>query len=202
MQSKRLDKALAMAKPGDYFIVEFGHNDEKDRGPGSGAWYNFSHNLKTFVDRIKAKGCNVILATPTARRAFDHGKLVDTHGEYPAATKAVAQRENVGLIDLTTMSSQMFEALGSEGSKRLLVHYPANTFERQTKEFADNTHFNPFGAYEISKCIVMGLKKLNLPLTKNLKEDWKDFDPTKPDNWQDFNVPMTSNFEIAKPDGN
>ena len=41
-RSNRLDKILSMMKPGDYVICEFGHNDQKEKSPGSGAWYNFS----------------------------------------------------------------------------------------------------------------------------------------------------------------
>ncbi len=202
MASKRLDKALSMAKAGDYFLIEFGHNDEKDRGAGSGAWYNFSYNLKTFIDRIKAKGCTPILITPTARRFFDGDKLKDTHGEYPVATRTIAQREGVGLIDLTAMTTTLFETCGVEGSKRLLVHYAANTFPGQDKELADNTHFNVFGAYEVAKCVIMGMKTLNLPFVSHLRNDWNDFDPAKPDDWQTFNLMPAANAEIEKPDGN
>ncbi|MBE6340862.1 MAG: rhamnogalacturonan acetylesterase [Bacteroidales bacterium] len=202
MASKRLDKALSMAKAGDYFLIEFGHNDEKDRGAGSGAWYNFSHNLKTFIDRIKAKGCTPILITPTARRFFEGNNLKDTHGEYPAATRAVAQREGIGLIDLTEMTMTLFSACGPEGSKHLLVHYPANSFPGQETALADNTHFNVFGAYEVAKCIIMGLKKIEAPFIKYLRSDWQDFDPAKPDNWESFKLMPADNAEIEKPDGN
>ena len=48
----------------------------------------------------------------------------------------------------------------------------------------------------------MGLKKLNVPFINELRPDWVDFDPAKPDDWKAFSVPMTKTFEIAKPDGN
>lgn len=47
LASNRLDKILAMMKKGDYVICEFGHNDQKEKSAGSGAWYNFSYNLKS-----------------------------------------------------------------------------------------------------------------------------------------------------------
>ena len=202
MASKRLDKALSMAKAGDIFIVEFGHNDEKDKGAGSGAWYNFSHNLKTFIDRVHEKKCEIVLVTPTARRAYAEGKLRDTHGEYDDATRAVASREKVPLIDLTEMSTRLYEAYGEEGSKHFLVHYAAGTWPDQDKELADNTHFNSFGAYEISKCIVMGLKKADVSVVSRLCGDWADFDPSHPDDWTAFKVPAVLKTEIKKPDGN
>ena len=45
----RLKKILSLAKEGDYIFVEFGHNDQKAKSPGSGAWYDFSRNLKSKV---------------------------------------------------------------------------------------------------------------------------------------------------------
>jgi lysophospholipase L1-like esterase len=202
MASKRLDKALSMAKKGDVFFVEFGHNDEKDKGPGSGAWYNFSHNLKTFIDKIREKECEVVLITPTARRAFKDGELKDTHGDYPTVTRMTAEREKTGLIDLTKMTTDMYLALGEEGSKKVLVHYAAGTYPGQDKELADNTHFNTFGAWEVSKCIVMGLKAMGSDICKNLRPWWADFDAKKPDEWQKYSIPAVEKFEVVKPDGN
>ncbi|MGX8695518.1 MAG: rhamnogalacturonan acetylesterase, partial [Prevotella sp.] len=138
------------------------------------------------------------------RRQFsDDGKSIrNTHGDFPAAMKMVAEKENVPLIDLHAMTTTMYLALGEEGSKHLLVHYPANTFPDQPKALADNTHFNPFGAYEVAKCVVMGMKQINLPLVKLLRPDWQDFDPAHPDDWQTFQWAPAKNAEIVKPDGN
>lgn len=204
LSSRRLDKILSMMKKGDYVIVEFGHNDEKDKRPGRGAWYNFSYGLKVFIDQVRDKGGNIILCTPTMRRAWekDNKTIANTHGDFPAAVRAVAERENVPLIDLTEMSKTFFETLGFENSKRALVHYPAGTFKGQTNAFADNTHFNPFGAYEVAKMIVMGLKQTNSPLIQNLRSGWADFNPAQPDDWNAFHWTPSPMTEFIKPDGN
>jgi hypothetical protein len=81
----------------------------------------------------------------------------------------------------------------------MLVHYPKEMYGR---ELADNTHFNPFGAYEVAKCVVMGMKQLRLPLVKYLRDDWTDFDPTHPDDWKSFKWAPSRIVENAKPDGN
>ena len=128
-----------------------------------------------FIDEARAKQCNVVLVTPTARRSFHDGHNQNTHGDYPAAVLAVSQREGIPMIDLTAMSTQLYDTFGDEGSKQLLVHYPANTFPDQPTALADNTHFNTFGAYELSKCIVMGIKQLGLPIAKYLRHDWTAF---------------------------
>lgn len=204
MAQGRLDKILSLLKKGDYVICEFGHNDEKEKGPGTGAYYHYSVALKKFVDMVRAKGGNIIFCTPTQRRTFDKEQLhvTNSHGDFPAAMKAVAQRENVPLIDLNAETKTLYETMGYEGCKALLVHYPMGTFPWQQKAFADNTHFNPFGAYELSKLIVMGLKRINSPLADFLVDDWKDYSPTQPDEQSSFYWPLSPLFDGKKPDGN
>ena len=200
----RLDKILSTLRPGDYVICEFGHNDEKEKKPGDGAWYSYTRNLKIFVDRVREKGGNLILVTPTARRFFeaDQHTLRNTHGDYPEAMRTVARRENVPYIELNGMSTTLYQTLGFEGSKKALVHYPANTFADQPKPLADNTHFNPFGAWEVAKMVVMGLKQLQSPLAAHLRGDWQDFDPAYPDDPETFVWYPSGNTSLTKPDGN
>ena len=153
---------------------------------------------------MRQKGAQIVFCTPTQRRQFenDNKTIRNTHGDFPAAMKQVAEREQVPLIDLNQMTKTFFEALGYENSKRALVHYPANTFPNQPKELADNTHFNPYGAYEVAKCVVMGIKQLKLPLADYLRSDWRDFNPARPDDWKTFKWAPARNADLVKPDGN
>ena len=200
--SKRYEKVLSMAKPGDYVFVEFGHNDEKDKGAGSGAYYNYAHNLKIFVDRARQKGLNVVFLTPTARRSFDeNGKNKNTHGDYPKAMKEVAARENVPVIDITDMTTTLYESLGVEGSKKALVHYPAGTFKGQDKDLADNTHFNTYGATQVAKCVREGIAEKLPELAKHLKPYTK-YSPAQPDDPETFYWPLSTFVKIEKPLGN
>ena len=142
-----------------------------------------------------------MFCTPTQRRAFNDDKktLRNTHGDFPAAMKMVAEKENVPLIDLNQSTKVFFEALGFEDSKRALVHYPAEMYGRKLE---DNTHFNPYGAYEVAKCVVMGMKQLNLPIVKYLRADWQDFNPAQPDDPDAFVWHMSAGSNLTKPDGN
>ena len=199
--SNRLDKILTTLKKGDYVFVEFGHNDEKEKKPGDGAWYHYQYQLKIFVDQVRKKGADIVFCTPTQRRAFNDDKktLMNTHGDFPAAMKMVAEKENVPLIDLNSLTKTFFETLGYEDSKRALVHYPKEMYGR---ELADNTHFNTYGAYEVAKCVVMGMKQLNLPIVQYLRADWQDFNPAQPDDWKTFKWAPSRISENVKPDGN
>ena len=199
--SNRLDKILTTLKKGDYVFVEFGHNDEKEKKPGDGAWYHYQYQLKIFVDQVRKKGADIVFCTPTQLRAFNDDKktLMNTHGDFPAAMKMVAEKENVPLIDLNSLTKTFFETLGYEDSKRALVHYPKEMYGR---ELADNTHFNTYGAYEVAKCVVMGMKQLNLPVVQYLRADWQDFNPAQPDDWKTFKWAPSRISENVKPDGN
>lgn len=202
IQQNRLEKIKKELKKDDYVLVEFGHNDEKDRHPGSGAWYNFSMNLKTFIDELRPLGARIIFVTPTERRNFQNGMAQPTHGDYPVAIRTIAERENVPLIDLTVATTTLFNAMGEEGSKHLLVHYPMGTFPGQETELKDNTHANAFGAFEISKLVIEGMKKLGINLTDYLRNEWPGFTPSEPDDWQQFYWPLTPSGYTEKPAGN
>ncbi|WP_321478726.1 rhamnogalacturonan acetylesterase [uncultured Bacteroides sp.] len=199
----RLKKALTQMKAGDYIFIQFGHNDQKQKGPGIGAYYSFMTNLKIFIDKARAKGAHPVLITPTQRRSFNsEGKITDTHGEYPDAMRWLAHKENIPLIDLNAMTRILYEAMGVEKSKKAFVHYPAKTFPGQTKALADNTHFNPYGAYQIAKCIIEGMKQNHLQLIKYLRKDYNSFDPSHPDKLSSFHWNASPFTEIEKPDGN
>lgn len=197
----RLEKIRSEVKPGDYVVVEFGHNDKRDRMPGYGAWYNFTTNLKTFIDVLKAKGATVILVTPMERREFADGRVKRSHGDYPAAVRAVAERERLPLIDLTSSTAALYEAFGDEGSKKLFVYCKAGDYPGIRKDLSDDTHTGAFGAYETSKLVVMAMKGLGLGLTEFLHPRWKDFSPIKPDNPEDFYWPSTPSVGTKKPAG-
>lgn len=199
----RLKKALTQMKKGDYVFIEFGHNDQKQKGPGKGAYYSFLTSMKTLVDEVQAKGATAVLVTPTQRRSFDdNGKITDTHLDYPDAVRWMAQKENIPLIDLHQMTRTLYEALGKEDSKKAFVHYPAGTYPNQTNALEDNTHFNPYGAYQIAKCIIEGMKTAHIGLINHLRSDYKNYNPAQPDDWGSFWWDESPFTEIEKPDGN
>jgi lysophospholipase L1-like esterase len=200
--ANRLKKALSQMKPGDYLLMEFGHNDQKQKGPGKGAYYSFATSLKTFIDEVRLKGGHPVLVTPTCRRSFKNGMIQNTHLDFPNAIHWLAEKEDIPLIDLQKMTRILFESLGEENSKKAFVHYPAGTFPHQAKAFADNTHFNPYGAYEIAKCVIEEMKRIGLPITDFIKEDYSPYHPATPDNPDTFHWDASPFIELEKPDGN
>ncbi|MBD0832593.1 rhamnogalacturonan acetylesterase [Aestuariibaculum sp. TT11] len=201
--AKRLDKILSLMKPGDYLFIEFAHNDEKQKGPGIGPWESYTNLLNEYINKARDKGGIPILCTPTQRRAFNSdGSLKETHGDFPAAMRKVAINASVPLIDITEMTTKMYESWGDEVSRNAFVQYPANTFPGQFTKLEDNTHFNSFGANEIAKCVVQAIKDLNLYLAHYLRRNIPKYNPLAPNEINNWNLPLSSRFEVKKPDGN
>lgn len=200
---RRLNKMLSLIKAGDYAFVEFGHNDQKQSGPGIGAFTSYTNNLKIFITEVRKKGGNPVLVTSMQRRSFDSlGKIIHTLGDYPEAVRRVAKEENVPLIDLNRVSKIMYEAWGPQESLKAFVHFPANTFPNQKADLKDNTHFTPFGASQIAKIIIEGIRQ-NVPaLAKHIKPDMPKFNAAAPDNFGAFYWPVSLLVNTSKPDGN
>lgn len=201
--SKRLQKVLSTMKAGDYLFIEFGHNDQKEKGPNDGAFKSYSERLKLFISEVKKKGGIPVVVTPANRRSFgEDGKITNSLADYPEAARQMAKQENVALIDLNAMTKVLYETLGPDKSKKAFVIYPANTWPGQTKDFNDNTHFNGYGAYELAKCIIEGMRNNKLDIAKYLTDDLPAFDPAHPDPVESFSLPISPKSSVVKPDGN
>jgi lysophospholipase L1-like esterase len=152
-------------KPGDWVIIQFAHNDEKIFPNARG---EFQDNLRRFVTDVRAKKANPILATPCARRSFDDsGKLLETHGDYPDAVRAVAAETKVPLLEMNRLTMTLEEGHGAEGSKRLHLWIAPGVYQRQPEGYMDNTHYSAYGAERVAALAVQEMIRLKLPLA-----DW------------------------------
>src|SRR5205823_3705770 len=105
------------------------------------------------------------------------------------------------LIDLNAMSKVLYEALGPEASKKAFVHYPAGSLPGQEKELKDDTHFNAYGAYELARCIVEGIKANRLGIARFLVDDVPAFDPAHPDPVARWSLPASPASTLTAPEG-
>lgn len=203
-RQKRLDKVLSMMNKGDYLLIQFGHNDQKDTRKGAGPFTTYKDNLKHYVTATRAKGGLPVLVTPMERRRFDaSGKTMTTLADYALAVRQIGMEEKVPVIDLHAMSLQFYEALGPEQSTKAFAHYAANSFPGQDKALKDDTHHNAYGGYELARCVVEGIR-LSVPgLAVHLAKDAGTFDPKKPDVPADFRLPVSpASGPVQKPAGN
>lgn len=151
---------IANAEPGDFVIIQFGHNDEVITKKSYTNPEQFRLNLIAFVHDVKAKGASPILCTSVARRKFnEEGQLVPTHGDYPDIVRAVAQEQNVPLIDMEKITSEWLQNVGVEGSKQFFHKIPPGVSKLYPRGLDDNTHFNEVGAREVAKFFVHEVKK-------------------------------------------
>ncbi|MFM7242653.1 MAG: rhamnogalacturonan acetylesterase, partial [Planctomycetaceae bacterium] len=199
---RRLDKILAQLRPGDFVLIQFGHNDQKAKGEAAGAFAGYATLLAEFVDRIRDREGRPVLVTSVARRRFDDtGTVVESLGDFPEAVRRVADDKDVPLVDLNAMSKRLYQALGVEGSKDVFLHVPAHTYPGQSEPIRDDTHFSAYGAYEIARCVVEGIRRDVPGLAPLLAADVEPFDPGHPDPPDSVSIPASPFEVLAVPDG-
>lgn len=163
----RWKAVLEKITPGDYVIIQFGHNDEKKdekrhTDPGS----TFDANLRKFVLEAREKGATPILMNSVVRRNFSGSKtavadddlrdnssknlsegdtLIDTHGEYLVSPRNVAKELNVIFVDANKITHDLEQGLGSEGSKKLHMIFAPGEQPSLPEGRQDNTHYSIYG---------------------------------------------------------
>jgi lysophospholipase L1-like esterase len=148
-------------KPGDYLLIQFGHNDEVPSKERYTTEKDFKANLIRFITEARNKGANPVLITPVARRKFDDsGKIQDVHVVYSALVRNVALEFKVPLIDLNKKSQRLLQEFGPEKSKSLFVALGANPYYPKDQE--DITHFNERGARKMAEIVLAELKALKI----------------------------------------
>jgi lysophospholipase L1-like esterase len=191
---RRIDKIASLMKPGDYLLMQFGHNDQKEKGEGVGPFTSYKTNIKRHIALVRARGGVPVVVSPMERRAFDaEGKVRPSLADYAEASRQAAQEEKVAFIDLNTMSKRFYETLGPRKSA-LAFAAPEG---RQ-----DNTHHNNYGSYELAQCIIQGIRDNRLDIAKEIVEDFQGFDPAHPDLLGTFTLPASPARPSQRPLGN
>ena len=162
-------------KAGDFLFIQFGHNDEKSEDPALYADPEaYQENLLRYVSIARAAGAFPVLITPLTRRRFEGGCLTESHGAYPAAVRALAEREGIPLIDLTAASRALVESLGDEESRELYMNFPAGLYPSHPDGSDDNTHLRQWGAFRFAGLVADGLKALGGIYTQLLYDPQRD----------------------------
>jgi lysophospholipase L1-like esterase len=195
ISEQRFAKIFSLIQPGDYLFMQFNHNDQKINPKTHKPVVTideYKQLLTEYIAKARAAGATPVLVTSMNRRTFDAtGHITNSLGDYPATMREVASQQHAALIDLNAMSKTLFETMGPEGTLKAFMHFPANAYPNQTEPISDDTHFNKYGAYELARCIVHGIRAANLPIRKFLIKDIPDFDPSYPDSEPAFNLPAT-----------
>jgi rhamnogalacturonan acetylesterase len=131
------DKVLAKMKPGDYLLMQFGHNDGsplddtarargtlKGIGEESKEIYNpirkvqevvhtYGWYMRKFINDAKSKGVTAIVCSPIPRNNWKDGKVVRSENSYAQAAEQVAKAEGVAFINLNELIAKRYDAMGA-----------------------------------------------------------------------------------------
>src|SRR5690606_33930509 len=149
----RWDSVQKRIKPGDYVIIQFGHNDQKKESPDRYAAANtdYRSNLVRYITEAREKGAKPIIASPISRRSYNEkGVLEDTHGRYSEVVREVAKEMKVPLLDLHKRTVEVIEQFGIEKSKELFLHYKPGDYDKFPEGKSDDTHLSPTGAFKVA----------------------------------------------------
>ncbi len=146
---------------GDMLLIQFGHNDEKDDERHTDPETTYRENLWFYCRTALDRGAQPVLLTPVERRFFTaDGGLLYTHGEYPAAVRALAAKKNVPLCDLQRESRGLYLSLGPEKTAELFVRLQPGEHPDFPEGHDDKTHFNAVGARTIAELVVAQLRRI------------------------------------------
>jgi lysophospholipase L1-like esterase len=153
--------ATALAAKGDYYLIQFGHNDQPGKGPEreTDPSTTFPANIARYVDEVRAIGATPVLVTSLVRRTFkesrnlgdsEPARLASTLGPWVEAVKRVAAEKRVPLIDLDGSSRALCERLGPVQCAGFNLKTDAGTW--------DTTHLDAAGSAAFARLVVDGLR--------------------------------------------
>ena len=178
----RWDKVYNALQPGDFVLIQFGHNDAGDihtgkaraELPGAGnesrifkmeatgkykVVYTFGWYLRKFIMDVKEKGAYPIVLSHTPRNKWDNGQIERNAKSFGLWTRQAAEEAGAWFIDLNKITGDKLQDMGFNEGLRVVGEY----FKR------DHTHTSLKGAQLNAQSIVEGLMQTDCPLKDFLK---------------------------------
>jgi rhamnogalacturonan acetylesterase len=177
----RWEKTIAAIKPGDFLIMQFGHNEGSapdttkagrrgvlrgtDEETKSLVWPDghpetvntYGFYLRKFIREAKAKGATPVVCSMIPRNEWKDGKVIRASNDFGKWAQEVAQQEGVAFINLNEITALKYDQLGPVEVKKF---FPG-----------DHTHTNAAGAQLNAESVVDGIKaNKKLALNKYLKK--------------------------------
>ena len=139
--------AKALTEHGDYYLIQFGHNDQKpDAARHTDPETTFAANLHRYIRDVRAIGGVPVLVTSLSRRNYKEGVLVEDLNDYAEATRRVGMEENVTVIDLNAMSTALLAKMAqAEADEFDATGHPDAKAESKGQVKLDRTHLNAKG---------------------------------------------------------
>ena len=160
----------ALAQHGDYYLIQFGHNDQKpnpDRHTDPET--TFAAQLKQYIDEVRAIGAVPVIVTPLSRRTFVDGKVKEDLNEYAAAARRVAAEEGITCIDLNAMSTKLLDTMTQEQADAFDAVGHADAKAENGKVPLDRTHLNDKGKAVFGRMVADQLIRTQVELGPDVK---------------------------------
>lgn len=181
LREGRWDKVYNDLRPGDFVLIQFGHNDagrelahgkarnelagtrdtshvfrvRNDREVYNEVVYSFGWYLRKMIDDVRQKGATPILVSLTPRNEWEDGRIERRNESFGVWYREVVEQTGVDFVDLHNIAADSMDKLGREKAKA----YYKN----------DHTHTSKLGAKNNAKCVAKGLKRIKSPLAKYLR---------------------------------
>lgn len=173
LRQGRLNEVLCSIAPGDYVLIEFGHNDANS---GNGDRYvsveNYQKNLTDiYIKAIRDRGATPILVTVCNKNEYrrDTSEFIVSYPDYVEAMRKVAEETDTLLVDLSAITVEKFTRLNAEWGPGITNGIIYNTALPGIYEgdyangVNDSTHLQAYGAMLVGGYVAEELKDMNLP---------------------------------------
>lgn len=167
----------ALALKGDYYLIQFGHNNEPGKPGRSTDMPTFVSNMVSYVEEARASGAKPVLVTPLTRRQWDKdhpGKIKSSLAPYAEEVRKIAREKHVPLVDLQARSIELCESLGPE---KCLEFSPVKIVAGTNTEGFDGTHLNANGYVMFARLVVDELRRSAPELSPLLRAEPKNSNP-------------------------
>lgn len=177
-------------KPGDFLIIQFGHNDaspinddQRARGTirGNGdevqeivnqltgkeeVVHSYGWYLRNYIREAHERGVHPIVCSPVPRKSWNGESVNRATATYARWAREAAAAEGVPFVDLNDIVAERYEEIGQTGVEKL---------------FADkHTHTSLAGARVNAECVVAGLRAVAIKdLVRFLSADGEKVRPAR-----------------------
>jgi lysophospholipase L1-like esterase len=158
--------AKALAEKGDYYLIQFGHNDQKnDAARATDPETTYAANIRRYIRDARAIGAVPVIVTSLSRRNYRDGKLVQDLTAYANAAKRAGMEENVTVIDLNAMSVKLLEGMTQAQADEFDAtgHVDAAA-ENKGQVKLDRTHLNAKGQAVFGRMVADTLVRTQVEL--------------------------------------
>lgn len=158
--------AKALADKGDYYLIQFGHNDMKGKGPAreTDPETTYAANIRRYIRDARAIGAVPVIITSLSRRNYKDGHLVEDLNDYSAAARRVAAEQDVVLVDLNAISTKLLEGMTQEQADQFDATGHQDERAENAMSKTDRTHLNPKGQALFGRMVADSLVRMQVEL--------------------------------------